>query len=126
MSPECLICLEIINNKSSENMDLWICNNCNVEIHTHCKNQWDIANEKENTCPHCRIIEHTRLVIFDQPVSYNINENIVSGVSRQCLYCKLISIFIFGISFSSIFILLLYLVLNDYHFQYNNYTRLNY
>lgn len=125
MTSECIICFEEINGNSIESDNLWKCNECNIEIHKECIEQWDTNNET-NTCPHCRKTEVAVVTLTDRHIPYNINESLVVGVSRQCLYCKIISIFILGFSCSSIFALVLFVILNDYHFQYYNQTRLKY
>ena len=123
MSSECLICLEKINNGPAENMDLWICNHCNVEIHTHCKTQWDITNEENNTCPHCRTIENSTLVIFDNN-NEELNENIPRDHIIYYFYCKMIIVLVFICFCCSFFMGILYLVLKDYRFKYYyNYTK---
>lgn len=131
MSSECLVCLEkiIINGE----INVWMCNHCNVEIHKQCKNEWDVANDENNTCPHCRREEElvsaqelAREIInieTDNTNTDNTDNNVT--VIYRFIYCKVILVmfvicFLFAIVSGFGFLLL-----NELSYGYSfNYTAL--
>ena len=132
MSNECCICLEKIDEGV---IDVWLCTTCRIEVHKSCKNAWDISNEGNNTCPHCRneveepsssfnTIDNMELAIFE-PFN-NLEDIQTQNRSTSIIYiswcCKLViittmSAIITGIMFGFIFIFF-----RDFIYRYDNYN----
>lgn len=134
MSSECLVCFEKINNnRLDKNIDVWICDYCNVEIHRSCKTQWDIINEENNTCPHCREEERTNVIIIDDNddgidnVEFVLFEPIeITNREYYFLYIRILAIIVPGVCCCCFMTGLMYFFLTIYSVGYidHNYTRL--
>jgi len=105
---QCIICL----NKLGINEELWICGECNINLHKKCFEEWQRYN---NSCPHCKtpndtspveIVETNRIVIrrFNRRRQLNIVQfKIIIMLFMSCLcylglgaVCVIIFPFIFN------------------------------
>ena len=129
MSSECCICLEKIDEGV---IDVWLCTNCNIEVHRKCKNEWERYNEGKYTCPHCRNEENTTIEVFNvidnmemnifEPVIIENRNNRIPNTIYYCLYFKLSAIIMAGICCGLIVFGFMYFVFTSYHYRIYNYN----